>query len=82
MDFDLGYISSSMDVFFEDDTKPRVASSGKVRISGVSQLSGFSIVSSDTLIRVSQQDFWHIGEDDEGHYIERLVSDDTGPVNG
>ena len=81
MEFDFGCVSSAVDMFFED-TKPRVANAGKIRISNMSQLAGFALVADDTLVRVSQKDFWHIGEDEEGHFIERLVSDDTGPVQG
>jgi hypothetical protein len=55
-------------------------SSSRVRIAGVHQLAGFEVVGNDKLIRVSKQDFWKLGEDDEGYYIERLVEDDKGPV--
>lgn len=81
MDFDLSFASSSIDCFFASDTpKPRVASSGKLRVHSMRDLVGFNRVASDTLVHVSQKDFWRIGQDDEGHFIERLVSDDTGPV--
>ncbi len=83
MDFDLNSISSSVDMFFDDKPKNRIASSGKVRISGVSDLVGFSVVAgTDNLIRVSQADFWRLAEDEEGHFIERLVDDGQGPVQG
>lgn len=82
VDFDFDFISSSVDVFFTDEKTPKVhrASTGKTRISSARDLIGFTRVSSNTLVHVSQKDFWRIGKDDEGHYIERLVSDDTGPV--
>lgn len=82
MDFDIGSISSSIDSFFEPKTeiKPRIASSGKIRVASARDLAGFTRVSSDTLVHVSQKDFWKIGKDDEGHFIERLVDDGTGPI--
>lgn len=80
IDIDFDSISGSIDMFFEPKKEPRVASSGKIRVSGASDLSGYVRVSSDTLVRVSQQDFWRIGKDDEGHFIERLVNDDSGPI--
>ena len=81
---DLRFSSSSIDDFFADrpSGKDHVASTGKVRIASVHQLAGFRIVAEDTLVRVSQQDFWRLGQDSEGSFIERLVDDDTGPVQG
>lgn len=78
---DVRFSSSSIDDFFSDSKPPRVAS-GKVRIAGLHQLAGFEIVSDDKLVRVSQQDFWKLGQDDSGYFIERLVNDDEGPVKG
>lgn len=83
MDFDLKFASSSIDCFFaEEAPKPRVASSGKLRVHSMRDLVGFARVASDTLVHVSQQDFWRISQDADGHFIERLVSDETGPVEG
>lgn len=80
---DLRMSSSSIDDFFADrKPAPRVASAGKIRIASVSQLVGFRVVAEDTLVRVSQQDFWKLGNDEEGAFIERLVDDDSGPVLG
>ena len=77
---DVRFSSSSIDEFFSDlKPAPRTAS-GKVRISGLHRLAGFEVVSEDKLIRVSQKDFWRLGQDDDGYFIERLVSDDDGPV--
>ena len=41
---------------------------------------GFQFVANDKLVRISQKDFWRLGEDENGPFIERLVSDDEGPV--
>jgi len=78
---DLRFSSSSLDDFFSPASSPRQASSGgKIRVASLHQLAGFSRVADDTLVRVSQQDFWKLGQDGEGYFIERLVSDDEGPV--
>lgn len=83
---DLRFSSSSMDDFLspKSDPGPRLASSGKIRVSSLHQIegAGFSFVSNDKLVRLSQNDFWKLGEDEDGSYIERLVSDDNGPVKG
>jgi hypothetical protein len=71
------FSSSSIDEFFKPT--PRVASFGRVRISSLGQLAGFEFVADDQLIRVSKQDFWRLGQDAEGHYIERLVDDGLVP---
>ena len=79
---DVRFSSSSIDDFFSD-IKPVVRlASGRIRVSGLQQLSGFEVVSDDKLVRISQQDFWHLGKDDEGYFIERLVNDDEGPIPG
>jgi hypothetical protein len=77
---DVRFSSSAIDEFFSDlKPVPRVAS-GKVRISGLHQLAGFEAVSDDKLVRVSKKDFWRLGQDAEGYFIERLVNDDEGPI--
>jgi hypothetical protein len=78
---DLRFSSSSIDDFWAERPKARVAS-GRLRISGVGDLGGFSFVAEDTLVRLSQQDFWKLGQDENGHFIERLVDDAEGPVKG
>lgn len=79
---DIRFSSSSIDEFFSDlRPVPRTAS-GRVRISNLQQLAGFESVSDDKLVRISQKDFWRLGQDDDGYFIERLVSDDDGPVKG
>lgn len=79
---DLRISGSSIDAFFAPP--PRIASAvvGKVRVANMSQLAGFHHVAENTLVRVSQQDFWKLGKDDEGFFIERLVEDNEGPVKG
>lgn len=81
---DLRFSSSSIDEFLGSDRK-RVASSGsgKIRIASLSDLSGFAQISSNTLVHISKQDFWRLAQDEEGNYIiERIVSDDEGPLRG
>ncbi len=83
--FDLRFSSSSFDDFFAParPPAPRSASVGtRHRVANLHQLAGFSRIAEDTLVRVSQQDFWKLGQDGEGYFIERLVSDDDGPVLG
>ncbi len=85
IDFDFRSSSSSIDAFFEPErpAQSKVASAaGKVRVASLSALAGFERVASDTLVRVSQQDFWKLGQDDEGFFIERLVDDSSAPVKG
>jgi hypothetical protein len=81
---DLRFSSSSIDDFFASKPVVRKASvpQGKVRIANVQQLAGFKLIAEDQLVHLSQQDFWHLGKDDKGFYIERLVDDDNGPVQG
>ena len=81
---DLRFSSNSIDDFFADrlTVREHIASVGKVRIASTHQLAGFQVVAEDTLIRVSQKDFWKLGQDSEGYFIERLVDDQEGPVNG
>ncbi len=81
---DLRFSSSSLDDFFAPAKPPaaRSASTGRIRVASLHQLAGFSRIADDTLVRVSQQDFWKLGQDGEGYFIERLVSDDEGPVRG
>lgn len=71
--------SSSVDSFFKKP-EPTVRTSGKIRVSSVNNVPGFQKVSSDTLVHLAQKDFWKIGQDDEGYFIERLVDDSSGPI--
>lgn len=79
---DLRFSSSSVDDFFFQKPAPRVAASGRIRISSLQELVGFCRVAEDKLVRLSQQDFWKLGQDDQGHFIERLVDDVDGPIKG
>ena len=82
---DLRFSSSSIDDFFTTPPVVRKASVGlvgKIRVSNVQQLAGFQMVAEDQLVHLSQQDFWHLGKDQEGYFIERLVDDSAAPVKG
>lgn len=82
---DLRFSSSSIDDFFATKPVARKASTipvGRVRVANLQQLAGFQLIAEDQLVHLSQQDFWHLGKDDQGFYIERLVDDDNGPVQG
>jgi hypothetical protein len=77
--------SSSIDEFFKSPRHSSVASSiqNKIRMASADQIpSGFVRIASDSLVRLSQQDFWKVGQDDSGFFIERLVDDEDGPVAG
>jgi hypothetical protein len=80
----LRFSSSSVDDFFGRPSRPSglKTASSLIRIASVSQLAGFNITAEDRLIRVSQQDMWKLGHDDDGYYIERLVDDSNGPITG
>lgn len=77
--WDLKFSSSSIDEFFKPEPAVRV-SSGKMRVADISHLAGFQFIADDKLIRTSKLDFWELKEDQEGYFIERLVSDDDGPI--
>jgi len=77
---DVRFSSSSIDDFFSDLKPAKRIASSRVRVAGLHQLAGFEMVSDDKLVRLSQKDFWRLGQDDEGYFIERLVDDDKGPV--
>lgn len=89
---DIRFSSSSIDDFLTGKTEKvaqasrsmvlKTASVGKVRISGVGELSGFQLIADDKLVRLSQKDFWKLGQDADGPYIERLVEDSEGPIKG
>lgn len=80
---DIVFSSSSLE-FEPTNSKVKTASSNRIRVASLNQIasSGFKFVSNDTLIRTSKKDFWKLGEDADGAFIERLVSDDEGPVEG
>lgn len=77
---DFKFSSSSIDEFFGKEPERKHTSSVKVRVANVNSLSGFKVVSADTLVHISQQDFWKLGKDNEGYFIERLVEDNEGPI--
>lgn len=54
----------------------------RIRVASVDQLDGFTrIANTDTLVRMSERDFWELKEDDEGELvIERLYDADGEPL--
>jgi hypothetical protein len=82
---DLRFSSSSIDdIFTSTPRTSRVASSGgRIRVASSGDLAGFAQIGTDTLVHLSQQDFWKLAQDEDGNYfIERLVEDDSVPVRG
>lgn len=78
---DLRFSSSGIDDFMQGKQPPNIhTASGKIRVANLNQLAGFDYIGSDTLVRTSKQDFWKLGQDKDGYFIERLVSDDDGPI--
>jgi hypothetical protein len=78
---DLRFSSSSIDDFYSPPVR-RASAGSRVRVSSASELSGFVRVANDKLVHLSQQDFWKLGKDSEGFYIEKLVDDGAGPIEG
>jgi hypothetical protein len=74
------FSSSSVDDFLSGIPIHKTASSGVIRIGNLQHLAGFQLVADDKLVHLSRQDFWQLGQDENGYFIERLVSDDDGPV--
>lgn len=76
---DIRFSSSAVDDFFHPRTASVASSTSRgpkrIRIAGLHQLAGFESVSDDKLVRLSKMDFWRLGEDEEGPFIERLVDD-------
>lgn len=93
-DFDLGALevqASGMDSFLGEeeadiqDLRDLVAGNSnqkqKVRVANVTQLSGFTRVASDTLIRKSERDLWSLTQSEDGDWIiERLFDEDGKPL--
>lgn len=79
---DLRFSSSSIDDAFNPPPVRVASNSPRLRIASASQLAGFVRVADDKLVHLSQQDFWKLGKDSEGFYIERLVDDSEGPIDG
>lgn len=54
----------------------------RVKVSSTNDLDGFKrIANSDTLVRLSEKDFWELKEEEEeGFVIERLYNDDGEPL--
>ena len=91
-DFDLGDLlisSSGMDSFLGGDAEALdvrdiIASKNpptRMRVASVGQLTGFTRVASDTLIRKSERDLWSLNQTDNGEWvIERLFDEDGNPL--
>lgn len=63
--------------------KARKAATKKVfKVHKLSDLKGFTrVANTNTLVRVSEQDFWTLRQAEDGSYeIERLVDEDGNPV--
>jgi hypothetical protein len=41
----------------------------------MSDLRGFHFIAEDTLVHLAKKDFWKLGQDENGHFIERLIDD-------
>jgi hypothetical protein len=79
---DMRFSSSSIDEAFKDHSRTASRSSNKIRVASVNDLHGFAKVAGNNLVRISENDFWKLGTDDEGYFIERLVDDTDGPIKG
>ncbi len=81
---DFRFSSSLVEDFITPQPKPAPKTASvapqRIRVASVHQLAGFQLIAEDQLIRLSQKDFWKLGKDEKGHYIERLVDDEAGPV--
>ena len=93
-DFKLDQIqmgASGMDAFFEQEPQlirplgQKVASVSKpprIKVGSLAQLDGFNRLSAETLIHKSTQDLWSITNEGGDLYIQRLFSDNGGPLKG
>lgn len=82
--------ATGMDAFFANEpavvspvgTAKEAAAPVRVKVGSLSQLQGFTRVSSDTLINKSTNDLWAIRKDGDEFQIERLFSDSGSPLKG
>jgi hypothetical protein len=93
-DFKLDQIqtgSSGMDAFFEQEPQiiqpfgqkaAAITKPARVKIGSLAQLDGFHRISAETLIHKSTQDLWTIANEGGELYIQRLFSDNGGPLKG
>jgi hypothetical protein len=75
--FDISFSASSIDDVMRPATKPT-----RVRLADAQMAAIEMAGSSDPLIHIAQNDFWKLGHDDQGYFVERLVDDASGPVGG
>lgn len=72
---------SSEPLFSEKGGSSISSEDTRVRIASVDQLKGFTRVSSNTLVRMSEKDLWGLKEDEDGEFIiERLFDEDGNPL--
>jgi hypothetical protein len=93
-DFKLDQIqtgSSGMDAFFEQEPQmiqpfgQKAAATTRpprIKVGSLAQLNGFNRISAETLIHKSTQDLWTITNEGGDLYIQRLFSDNGGPLKG
>jgi hypothetical protein len=93
-DFKLDQIQSSssgMDAFFEQEPQivapfgqkvAAVAKPTRIKVGSLTQLNGFTRISAESLVHKSTQDLWAITREGDDMYIQRLFSDNGGPLKG
>jgi len=74
---DLSFSGSSIDSFMSAGRRVE-----RIRVADVTSLASHGVTAGDPLIHIAQNDFWKLGHDAEGFFIERLVDDNSGPVGG
>jgi hypothetical protein len=58
----------------------RTATSHKIRVASLGDLSDFLRIGSETLVHKATQDLWSVKRDTQGYVIERLFDDDGTPL--
>lgn len=94
-DFNLDQIqtgSSGLDAFFEQSPQilqpfgQKVASPSstprRIKVGSLAQLDGFTRIAEETLVHKSTQDLWSITREGGDLYIQRLFTDEGGPLKG
>lgn len=78
---DFSFASSPLDDFFSPSSSKPKNVQPRIRVASVQDLNGFLKVAKSKLIHISTQDFWELGQDDNGDYfITRLADDTQGPI--
>jgi len=86
-DFDLGQMgmsgASGMDAMLHREAHILTPHKGRKKVASLSDLSGFTRVSAETLIHKSDKDLWTIQKEADGaFYIQRLFDDNGEPLKG